>query len=415
VYQSGYGAFFSMFAVLSSVYRIVQADLNPLELVLVGSALEAAVLVFEVPTGIVADLVSRRLSVVVGLAMVGAGFALEGLFPSFAPILAAQVLWGIGFTFTSGADVAWIADEVGEETATLLYVRGAQFDQGGSFVGGGAGVALGTFSLALPLIAAGVMMVALAVFLAIAMPEEGFSRPLHAEEAMRWRAARSVAATARGAAANVRRRPVLYLILAVALFHGASSEGFDRLSDLHLLRDTNFPVRESDVAGLAVVFGSLYGASLLLAIAGTQIVKRRVDFGTHRGIAGALSIINVLLIASVIVFALTGSFLLAVAMFFAVAVLREIQDPLTTAWINRDLDPRSRATVNSFAGQMDALGQVSAGPTLGVLALVRSVRAAIVASSLLLVPNIALYARALRRHGEPGHQPGDLGPEKREP
>ena len=40
----------------------------PLQLVLVGTTLELACFLFEIPTGIVADLYSRRLSVVIGVA-----------------------------------------------------------------------------------------------------------------------------------------------------------------------------------------------------------------------------------------------------------------------------------------------------------------------------------------------------------
>jgi DHA3 family tetracycline resistance protein-like MFS transporter len=390
-----------MFAVLSSIYRIVTAGLDPLQLVLVGSVLEGTVLLFEIPTGVVADLVSRRLSVIIGLALIGVGFAFEGSFPSYVPILVAQVIWGIGFTFTSGADAAWIADEVGEEPAAILYVRGAQFDQAGQFVGVAIGVGLGTVSLHLPLVGGGVLLIALAAFLSLAMPEHGFTRPRRTA-GRRVRRQRSVRTTLREAAANLRRRPVLYLILAVATFHGASSEGFDRLSELHVLRDTTFPANEADLVRLAVVFGAIYGVSLLLSIAATELVKRRVDVRAHRSVARALSAINALLIASVVGFGLAGSFVLAVGLLWAVGVLREIQAPLATAWVNQDLDPRSRATVNSVASQSDALGQILGGPALGALALGRSVRAALVAAGLLLVPAQALYARALRGHTDAG-------------
>ena len=54
-------AAFSMYAFIASVYRIVEVGLDPLELVLVGTVLEVAVFLFEIPTGIVADVYGRRL------------------------------------------------------------------------------------------------------------------------------------------------------------------------------------------------------------------------------------------------------------------------------------------------------------------------------------------------------------------
>jgi len=85
------------------LYLATVVGLSPLQLVLVGTVLEATCFLFEVPTGIVADLYSRRLSIIIGFLLIGAGFILEGSVPTFAAVLATQVLWGIGYTFTSGA------------------------------------------------------------------------------------------------------------------------------------------------------------------------------------------------------------------------------------------------------------------------------------------------------------------------
>src|SRR5512144_2504470 len=110
----------------SSLYEVTIAGLTPLQLVLVGTALEISAFVFEVPTGIVADVYSRRLSIVIGYLLIGVGFLVEGLFPSFVPIVLAQLLWGLGYTFTSGAREAWITDEVGEDSANRLFLRAAR-------------------------------------------------------------------------------------------------------------------------------------------------------------------------------------------------------------------------------------------------------------------------------------------------
>ena len=149
-------AFWLAFAV-NSIYYVTVARLDPLQLVLVGTTLEAAVFLFEIPTGVVADVYSRRLSIIIGIFMIGAGFLLEGSLPVFGAILLSQVLWGIGYTFTSGATQAWITDEVGgEEAAAPIFLRGAQFDQLGSL----AGILLSTILAAvtrinLPILACG--------------------------------------------------------------------------------------------------------------------------------------------------------------------------------------------------------------------------------------------------------------------
>ena len=96
------------------IYQVTIVGLNPLQLVIVGTTIEVTAFIFEVPTGVVADTISRKLSIIIGTIMIGAGFILEGAIPRFETILIAQVIAGIGYTFTSGATEAWIADEIGE-------------------------------------------------------------------------------------------------------------------------------------------------------------------------------------------------------------------------------------------------------------------------------------------------------------
>ena len=62
--------------------------------------------VFEIPTGVVADSYSRRLSILIGVGLTGAALVLIGLTESFALLLVGQVVWGLGTTFTSGATTA---------------------------------------------------------------------------------------------------------------------------------------------------------------------------------------------------------------------------------------------------------------------------------------------------------------------
>src|SRR3712207_543758 len=112
--KGSFALFFMLWATVASVYRIEVVGLDPLRLVLLGTALEVAVLVCEVPTGVLADTYGRRRSVITGFLLMGAGFALEGAVPLFWTVLVSQVIWGVGYTFISGALEAWIADEAPE-------------------------------------------------------------------------------------------------------------------------------------------------------------------------------------------------------------------------------------------------------------------------------------------------------------
>jgi len=56
------GFFFWVWAAMSALYRIQEVGLNPLQLVLVGTVLEVSAFLFEIPTGVVADTLGRRVS-----------------------------------------------------------------------------------------------------------------------------------------------------------------------------------------------------------------------------------------------------------------------------------------------------------------------------------------------------------------
>ena len=141
---------------------------------------------FKAPTGILADVYSRRLSVIIGVALMGIGFVIEGSFPFFGAILLNQVLWGLGYTFTSGATEAWLADEIGEEAAGRVFLRGSQVGQVAGLIAIPLSVALATVSIQLPIVLGGLLFIGLAVFLWLAMPETGFA-PTPDDERTSWR------------------------------------------------------------------------------------------------------------------------------------------------------------------------------------------------------------------------------------
>ena len=112
-----------------TVYYVNGVGLDPLQLVLVGTTLEATAFLFEIPTGIIADVYSRRLSILVGHFLLGVGFLLVGALPLFGVLLVAQVITGVGYTFLSGATEAWLADEIGEAHVGTALIRARQLER----------------------------------------------------------------------------------------------------------------------------------------------------------------------------------------------------------------------------------------------------------------------------------------------
>jgi len=390
-------ALFSLAFTAMALYEVQTARLNPLQLVLVGTLLEATVLVCEVPTGVVADVYSRRLSIIIGHALMGVGFLVEGSFPAFLPILMAQTLWGAGYTFTSGATEAWLSDEIGEEGANRAFFTGNRIELIGSLTGLVIAVGAGALlSLGGMIVVSGVGRLVLALFLVAFMTERGFhaTRP---EDRNTWQ---HLAATLRKGAQTVRSRPALISILGVGLFYGLYSEGFDRLWVKHLLDQFSLPFfAQNEVAFFAI----LRAASLLVSMAASGWVARRLDVGRPATIGRWMQGLTVGIVACLFIFAWTPLLWLALAAYLLLSALRNVVGPLTTAWVNQRLDSDVRATILSLAGQVDALGQVAGGPAVGWLAKTISIPVALTFSGALLTPALGLIARANRQSASPGY------------
>lgn len=380
-------AFFSMMFVTVSLYEATVAGLTPLQLVLVGTALEISAFLFEIPTGVVADVYSRRLSIIIGYFLMGIGFLIEGLFPAFLPILLAQVVWGLGYTFTSGATQAWISDEIGEEKANALFLRATRYGLVASLIGMGLAIFIGANNVALPIIFGAIGVLLIGVVLFFIMPETGF-KPTPQEERTNWQ---HMLHTFNEGVKAVKVRPRLMTILGVGFFYGLYSEGFDRLWVKHLLDNFDIPILfgNNQVAFFAV----LRIASAVLTIFVVQYVEKKVDSSSSLAIGRAMMIVTGLVAAAMIGFAFSPLLSLTLCLYLVIDTLRDVRSPLHTAWVNQKLDSETRATIHSMSGQVDSIGQIAGGSS-GLVARYLSVTAAIATSGLLLTPAMLLVSRA---------------------
>lgn len=385
--------FFSMIFTVTSFYEATVAGLNGLQLVLVGTTVEVTILLFEVPTGVVADAYSRRLSVIIGYFIMGWAFIVEGLFPSFLPIVLAQVLWGIGYTFTSGAQQAWFSDEIGETNANRAFLRANQFDLAGALVGMLLAIPLGNLAVNLPIVMGGVLVSAIAIVLALVMPEHGF-QPTRPENRNTWQHMGDIF---RKGLDTVRQRPALMAVLGVGFIYGLYSEGWDRLWVKYLVDHFTLP----HIFGLNDVafFGFLRAGGMLLSILVTRQVEKRLDASHAPSIARGMLWLTGLLALAIFTFAFSPTLAVSIAALWLVSVTRNVLGPLYEAWVNQRLDSDTRATVISMSGQVDAIGQIASGPLAGVVSL-WSIQAALTFASLLLTPALPLITRANRLHAE---------------
>lgn len=387
---SAYG--FMTWGLLTALYRFQTAGLTPLQLVLVGTVLEVAYGAFEVPTGIVADLYSRRLSVIIGYLLMGFGFFFEGLWPQFGTILLAQVIWGIGATFESGALDAWLADEIGEARLQPVLLQGSQVGRIAALLGIATATVIGRINIAAAMRTGGLVVMALGLILIVVMPENGFT-PAPRAARQGWQA---LARTFRSGTAAVRANRILLLVMAITLFAGLASEARDRLWEAHLLANFRFPTPFGATLEPAVWFGLMAVVSLLLGLTVTEYIRRRVALDTQQQAIRAQVVLTLVEVGTMVVFALATGFGWALGALLAYEVAGGARYPVYSAWVNREIAPQVRATVLSMSGQFNALGQIAGGPLLGWVGTVLGLRWAMGGVAAFMVPIVLCYGLAAR-------------------
>ena len=361
---------------LSTLYYVVEAGLNPLQLVLIGTIMELAVLFFEIPTGLIADYFGRKVSVLIGTFLIGSAHLLEGFVPEFWAIAVGAAIWGIGWTFISGAETAWIADEVGNNHLDKVLIKGAKFSSIGSFLGIIVSVICAlAFSVQWMIILAGCLLLLLVVAAQLWMKETKFVSI--ARENTSSIHQMKTALTSSLSVINGNR--MLINLAFVTIFMGLASEGFDRLWGAHLLE--GFALDEQTAI---YWFGVLFAGSFLLNIGLISFVEKYVQ---HH-MSTLLVVLNSLLVVAMIGFALAHEFILAACLYWVVAALRDVNYPLISIMTNKQLESQGRATTLSMFGQLDAFGQIAGGPIVGIIALYTSIQGGLVGTALLIFPTI---------------------------
>jgi len=341
---------------------LLDAGLTNLEAFAANAFFTAGMLIFEIPTGVVADTVGRRASYLIGTVTLAVTTALYWLLwvwesPFWAWAIV-SVLLGLGFTFFSGAVDAWLVDAL---TATgyhgsLETVFGrAQIVGGIAMLSGSVlgGVIAQATSLGVPfLIRAGILVV-MFVVAALLMHDVGFTPA---------RGGNPVRATRTVFRASVKyglgRPPVRWLMLASPFTAGVGIYVFYALQPylLELWGDD----QAYTVAGLAAAL--LSGASILggaLSPWVRKLFRRRTSTILLATVSSAVVLLALGLIRN---------FWVAIALVAVWGIASAIDDPVHRAYLNDMIPSKQRATVLSFDSLMGSGGGVVFQPVLGRVA-----------------------------------------------
>jgi MFS family permease len=384
---------------------LMGAGLNIFQVMLVNATFTGGQLVFEVPTGVIADTIGRKASFLLCIATLVVATVLYVLTYQMHwgiwAFIGASVLIGLGFTFQTGAVDAWLVDALDHIGYDLpkerVFAWNGMCAAAAMIVGTTLGGVLGQIGLAWPYyVRAGVLAVTF-VLVAIMMRDVGFTpRPLRLStfgEETRKIATEGVSYGWK----HPVIRPMMFVSLVSGLFFIFGFYSWQRYF-LDLLGKEYIWVDGLVAAGFS-----------LAGIIGNALVKRvmaRPD-GTRRNAPRLLAWISALMAVLTTAVGLVGlltphsatgllPFGIAAGLYLVSGVAFGLSGPVRQGFLNENIPSAQRATVLSldslFADGGGVVGQVG----LGWLSKAVSIPLAWVVSGFILAPGYALYRRAER-------------------
>jgi MFS family permease len=338
---------------------LLDAGLSNLEAFAANAFFTAGMVLFEVPTGIVADTVGRRASYLLGTVTLAGStllyvllWRLEAPFWQWAVV---SILIGLGFTFFSGAVEAWLVDALAAVGFTgeleSVFARGQVVGGVAMLTGSVAGGFLAQqTSLGAPFVLRGAVLLVMFVVAFRLMRDIGFTPE---------KGGRPLTEIRKIASASIEygwRVPAVKWLMVQALFTGGVGIYAFYALQPYLLELYGDP-HAYQIAGLVAAI--VAGAQIAGGLAASWI-RRRFRRRTSALIAtAALSAITLAVIG------LVENFWAVIALIVVWGLLFAASMPIRQTYMNGLIPSRQRATILSFDSLMGSAGGVWAQPVLG--------------------------------------------------
>ncbi|MFN2165695.1 MAG: MFS transporter [Anaerolineae bacterium] len=379
---------------------LLDAGLDIFQVMLVNATFSAGQIVFEIPTGVVADTVGRRVSFLLGigsLAVATLGYVGSAVFGwGLAGFILASILLGFGFTCQTGAVDAWLVDALDATgfvgSKDRVFARSGMFINISMLVGTLGGGLLGQLSLAVPyLVRTGLLVGAFFVTLTF-MRDVGFQpRP--------FRISRFGEESRKIFGAGITygwRHPVVRPLLFTSVLSGLLLWYFFYASQpyvLELLGRENLVWVAGAVTALFALSG-IAGNSLVGPIRKTRLGARPGQVLMWASLGTALSAVGVGVVGLIWNGKSLPGFVIVVGMLALFGTLDGIIRPVRNAFINENIPSPQRATVLSFDSFFGDIGAVAGQLGLGYAAQTISKAVAYTAGGLIHLAAAPLYRRA---------------------
>jgi MFS family permease len=365
---------------------LLAAGLDIFGVFVAGAAFTAGNVLFEIPTGVVADTVGRRASFLCSVSILSVGtLAYVGIpylgWNPLALFTVASVFLGLGFSFYSGALEAWLVDALAasgfDGELDAVFSRAAMVSGAAMLIGTAGGGLLGQLDLSLPFLARSGLLALAFVLALLGMRDLGFhARPLKLETLRKELA--TVAKT--GIRHGWSQRSLRLLMLASAVQTGFLLWGF------YAWQPYFQELLETDAVWFAGVIASGVALSTMLGNAVVDYFARLCGRRTTL-LVWAASIQTVAAIA----IGLSPSFPLALLCLLVVTSTMGVIGPVRQAYIHKLVPGEKRATVVSFDSMVANLGGVGGQAGLGYLAQLRDYATGYILGGAVTVLAIPLY------------------------
>ena len=346
---------------------LLNARLGLLEVFLANAAFTVGMVLFEIPTGVVADTVGRRVSFMASAAVLFLGtlgyLVVAETGGGLGWFVAVSVILGLGFTFYSGAVEAWLVDALTdagyEGDLDPIFARGAVVS-GFAMVGGtlGGGI-LGDIDLAVPFAVRAVLLLVVFGVAAVVMHDRGFT-----PRQVGWRQLPTeMAAVARGGIEhgwNVR--PARWLFFLSFVQTGFLVWAFYAWQPfvLDLLGEDRIWIVGATSAGLAIatIAGNL----------AVEFVAKPCGKQTTMLIAGSVA-----LVVAALGMGVAEEFWQAALMLTLLGIALGVMGPVQQAFMHKLVPSEQRATVISFGSMIGSVGGIGGQTGLGYVSQERSI------------------------------------------
>jgi MFS family permease len=362
----------SLIWAINTIFLIRLGGLSLFHVMLINAIYTVGQMVFEVPTGVIADTIGRKASILLSLFTLILSTLLYVVTPrmgwGFAGFAVASVIIGLGYTFQSGATEAWLVDALDscqyEPPKERVFARGQIAGSIGMLAGSLLGGLLGQVGLVIPYVVRAALLAVCFVVVLVMVRDEGFEpRPL--------RASTFGAETRRIFDAGVRygwRSPVVRPLLLVSALAGVFfMYGFYAWQPYVL----DLLGRPDAVWLLGVVQAGFSAASIV----GSSVVGRYMGHGDVRRdpakVLERATLLNASLaagIGAVGFLALQPGLVpavIAVTMWLAFGFVFGVYGPVRMGYINEHIPSAQRATVLSLDAFFGDAGGAIGQPALG--------------------------------------------------